>query len=342
MVNPSSSTTNLNWHHIAVFGMTATPIPTFKVRELEGVGLSYQRNIRRIKYMAIMPSIIAAFAREFQRCYDVSEYSETEKLEGLVNLESKPSHATTLQNAVYLYAEVEKQRAIDRSKPDWENIFLQHMQSGTATVSALANPGNPTLTGLEAVVSSSILGCWTAFETMAADLWEAALNTHPHGLAELKGKRKRMFVGSGDADDDDTATAPGESRSVSLALIHRHDFEIRNRMGSILRATQRFDHLAGMREAYGLAFHKNFAAIQVALQNEALDGLNAVRNLIVHRNGVVDSTYEKRAKHLKIPKAAVGESIALDAKALVYDLLAPLLVCSLDLLTAADDWVASN
>src|SRR5882724_8577934 len=43
-------------------------------------------------------------------------------------------------------------------------------------------------TGLDAILRGMVTGMWTAFEVLASDLWEAALNAHPAGLAELKGK----------------------------------------------------------------------------------------------------------------------------------------------------------
>src|ERR1017187_1304878 len=45
--------------------------------------------------------------------------------------------------------------------------------------------------GLAAVLSSMIIGTWTAFETMAADLWELVVNEKPTtGLKQYRKKQK--------------------------------------------------------------------------------------------------------------------------------------------------------
>jgi len=80
---------------------------------------------------------------------------------------------------------------------------------------------------------------------MAGDLWETAVNIHPSVLAELRGKRKRQESQSQASEADDK-----ESRKfVQLSEILRHQFDIRNKMGSVHRNQRRFDSLTGIREA---------------------------------------------------------------------------------------------
>jgi hypothetical protein len=46
---------------------------------------------------------------------------------------------------------------------------------------------------VRALMTSQIVGMWTAFESLAGDLWVAALDAHPAGLANLAGNRKRII-----------------------------------------------------------------------------------------------------------------------------------------------------
>jgi hypothetical protein len=46
--------------------------------------------------------------------------------------------------------------------------------------------------GVRALMSGFLIQTWTAFETLAVDLWIAALNARPMGLAELTGSPKRI------------------------------------------------------------------------------------------------------------------------------------------------------
>jgi hypothetical protein len=85
--------------------------------------------------------------------------------------------------------------------------------------------GTPSGVGLEAMLSSALTGTWTAFETMAGDLWETAVNIHPAVLAELRGKRKRQENPPQDSETDEK-----ESRKfVQLSEVLRHDFDLRKK-----------------------------------------------------------------------------------------------------------------
>jgi hypothetical protein len=229
--------------------------------------------------------------------------------------------------------------------PQYEQFVLNAIDQGTQPVQMLAG-GAPARQGLEAMLSSCMTGTWTAFETMAGDLWETALNMHPKGLAELQGKRKRLLKGA-EIDSDAAANSEQDDsdganlKSVPLNEILRHEFKIEHRMGSVLRTRQRFDHLAGIREAYSLAFSRKADDIDVMLKQDSLDAVNAVRNLIVHRSGVVDQTYERKAKFLKIPTSPIGFPIFLDGE-IVRKLMTATVICSLRLIVAVDEWIATN
>ena len=67
----------------------------------------------------------------------------------------------------------------------------------------------------------------------------------------------------------------------------------------------------------------------------------AHRNLIVHRSGVVDRTYDQKSKRFTVPIAPVGSPILLDGE-IVLDLLRSMIVVSLNLIVAVDAWIATN
>lgn len=341
----SSTPRELNWHQMVAYALLSEPASALRHPELQRIANNYHRNIGRIRSMILLPSAVGRFSRQIQRCYDLAELSLTKKLENTGRFHKHPRHSEFAQQAVNLYHAVEDERREILARSNAAELWREEINEGTVTVLALAAPENAAHSGLEAMISSSILACWTAFETMAGDLWESALNIHPAGLAELKGKRKRMLS----SKDDESVPAPVDGqddtetlRTIPLAQVLRHQFDIKEKMGTVLRTRIRFDHLAGIREAYSLAFHKNFDGVQKALVDESIDALNAVRNLIVHRNGIVDATYDKKAKYLKLPKADLGHPITLEARSVVVDLLVPPTLRSCDLLKAVDDWVSAN
>jgi hypothetical protein len=184
--------------------------------------------------------------------------------------------------------------------------------------------------GVASFLSTILVNAWTAFETLAGDLWEAALNAHPHGLSDLKGKRSR--IGAASSGRKPTSSAGDASRgslerarAVPLPLVQYHNYDLRRSMGSVLRVTQSFDRLDGIREAYSVAFHKNSVAVDAALGDKSLDALSSVRNLIVHRAGQVDREYLDGTKGLPTcPQGVLGSKIALDGE-LVARLVVPVL-----------------
>ena len=48
--------------------------------------------------------------------------------------------------------------------------------------------------GVDALLYALITGAWSSFETLAAELWEAAVNAHPQTLAYLQGRPQGRFT----------------------------------------------------------------------------------------------------------------------------------------------------
>jgi hypothetical protein len=181
--------------------------------------------------------------------------------------------------------------------------------------------------GVEAWLSAQIVGAWTAFETMTGDLWEAALNCHPAGLSELRGKGT-------------AATADG--KMVSLMMLQKYKYDLSSKMGTLLKEKRSFDRLEDIRGYYAEAFYEGAGTIVKLLDEKSVDALAAVRNLIVHRASVVDQLYLNRTKSLtNVPRAAVGKPVVLDGK-IVYDLIQPVIQIGCDLIIAVDGWIASH
>jgi hypothetical protein len=112
-------------------------------------------------------------------------------------------------------------------------------------------------------------------------------------------------------------------------------------MGSVHRNQRRFDSLTGIREAYRLAFCRSYETIDEALDYNGLDALSVVRNLIVHKAGIVDREYLKRAGALKIPIAEIGKPIALDGN-LTMELMISVIKSSIHLIVGVDEWIGTN
>ncbi|MGA2818865.1 MAG: hypothetical protein ABSE67_21745, partial [Xanthobacteraceae bacterium] len=108
------------------------------------------------------------------------------------------------------------------------------------------------INAFEFAMMSYLTSAWTLFETAAGDLWEAALNHRPHGLADLRGERRYQRRETRRSSDDSGKL----EKSVKLDLIRAEDWDTRNKMGTILRPKFAFTTLQGIRDAYEAAFYK--------------------------------------------------------------------------------------
>jgi hypothetical protein len=100
--------------------------------------------------------------------------------------------------------------------------------------------------------------------------------------------------------------------------------------------------LEDIRKNYELAFYADGAKINNALANDLLDTLSSVRNLLVHRGGVVDDRYLRRTKSLALaPKAPVGERIKLDGDIVERLSVGMQFIGSL-LLHGVDEWLVTH
>jgi hypothetical protein len=208
-----------------------------------------------------------------------------------------------------------------KDDPDADfDIFLQRSTPFLAAVAVTLDAG------VEAWLSAQIVNSWTAFETLAGDLWEAALNSHPHGLSDLKGKNVQ-----------------GE-KTVQIGLLQKYSFDVSKQMGTLLKENEKrtFDSLEDIRENYKLAFYTDDAKITETLSDDLLDTLSTVRNLLVHRGGAVDERYLRRTKSLLIaPKADIGERIKLNGD-IVERLSLAMQHLGASLLHAVDEWLVAH
>jgi hypothetical protein len=118
------------------------------------------------------------FARELERFEVIAELELFGKPNADVASSVRP-HAL-LRRAAELFTESMKR---DREAEETEasvqkhNFVLADMFDRWTMMTTAGSP--EIIAGVESLLSSLLLGTWTAFETMAGDLWEASLNFTP-------------------------------------------------------------------------------------------------------------------------------------------------------------------
>jgi hypothetical protein len=224
--------------------------------------------------------------------------------------------------------------------------------------------------GMEAIFAAQVVFVWTAFETLVGDLWVAAVDALPFPLATLTGAQNRIDNAFGkrlresgaavdvppppkpeseSTPDDDDRLCQDANKGVSLGIVHkltRGTFNMSGAMGRLLAATERvqFTSLDNIRGAYSLAFSEKLkgastSKIDAALSHPALNALSAVRNVIVHRAGVVDEDYLENAKSAPdAPQLKLKDKLLLDGN-IVRKLIEPTTLCGQELIGAVDAWM---
>ena len=209
---------------------------------------------------------------------------------------------------------------------------------------------------MEQFLWNTLVGAWTAFETLTGDLWEAALNICPTGLAEIVpgvgGNRIAKAVEDTRVKNGWTRPANrrqigesrpgGESKKISLDAIKTASdgkYDLSCRMGTLLRETYDFHARGIARAAYSSAFWCHSNDIDAALADLSIDALVAVRNLIVHNAGIADRIYvEEDAPGTPAPPMKIGDRLTVDGIS-VLGIIRPVIARGVDLIKAVDEWI---
>jgi hypothetical protein len=297
------------------------------------VTLAFINNVERCVASAHFGATAAAVGRKYQATMDIARIKLLQRLEAISGDETREAEVCSLAQSIYPSVQI--------SLPDKNKSEMEH---AAEMVGDIASRARGARLGIEAVLQGVVLGVWAAFETMAGDLWEAAINLHPEGLAELKGNvkgnkgEKRM-----DSETHRTKQALRTEKIVlSLKHIKRLGYATEGKMGTLLKSVANFNSIRGIREAYRSAFWIDDERIEKAIDYHKLRKLSLVRNLLIHRNGKVDTDFlEEAAGYPDLVAHKLGDVLSLNGGTMLA-LIEPAIECSKDLIQAVDQWVASH
>jgi len=216
---------------------------------------------------------------------------------------------------------------------------------------------------IDAWLASLIIGTWTAFETLAGDLWVSAVNSQPQVLAPLIGTEKRierLAIGGVvnkprpeskmEVDDEESCSASRTMIALgAMFRVTKGKYDLGDKMGTLLSTSRcvQFTSLDDIRAAYSLAFSEKAKKartdnIDAALASKSLDALSAVRNLIVHKAGLADEVYLEDCRTApNAPPLRDKERLMLNG-AMCHDLIGPVIKVSVDLIIAVDSWLSNT
>jgi len=164
----------------------------------------------------------------------------------------------------------------------------------------------------KALLYSGLIWAWISFEVFASDLWEAVVN-----------------MATGKVRDRILSSIGGARPSIKIDYIAKYDYDLRGRLGTMMKGSYDFTSLNGIQKAYKVIFPKS-QSISDALGKRELIELEASRHLIVHRSGIVDDEFRRKTK-LKLKNGselAVTDKQVLDYCNLVAEVALVLLLAA--------------
>jgi hypothetical protein len=189
---------------------------------------------------------------------------------------------------------------------------------------------------LLALAGSLVVSSWTAFESLATDLWIVAVNKRPKLLGLKIAKLPRSAV-----TDEDRTGRHDPAKGIRISAIEKYNLNLHDHMGDILGERFNFGILDSIRRAYLQAFGDS-GAIATIVSNPDLDSLHAVRNLLVHRGGIVDEFFLSRVdKDPKLKSLQTDTVLAVDGP-LALRLMRCADSCSADLFKSVSKWLTDN
>ncbi|HYR23368.1 MAG TPA: hypothetical protein VEP30_10670 [Chthoniobacterales bacterium] len=274
------------------------PQVTLKSPCLKEVANAWNENMWRTSSFCLFPSEIAATALHKQLWRDYAVFKVTGKL----TLKEK-RFSEKIEKAI--------SKEVEKCKEAWKEEFFssgmnaaseRRLTIGVEHINLLLKTEMGAMQSMTNILYSVVIESWTAFETLAGDLWYIALD---RGLAEW---RKR----AGLRYDKPRATSDSDSSTIDVATIA----DPQNGYGSFLRDSEKvpFQKLPNIKTAYGTVFGKQIQR-KLFAKDAYIDALSAVRNVITHKAGIADRKYVEAVKTFPelntVPK---NKSIGLDGQ----------------------------
>jgi hypothetical protein len=128
-----------------------------------------------------------------------------------------------------------------------------------------------------------------------------------------------------------------------LRLLRKWDYDLKGRMGSLLRGKWDFTRRDRAREAYLKVFGKDFSEkLNSIFNNNNLRWTAALRNAIVHKAGVADHEFIRLVSdHSTLGVFREGETILLDG-AMVSELVNGTVRSGVGLIEFVDGWLVEH
>lgn len=266
-----------------------TGLKKVKIKEIKQLGLKFHDNLDLVANMVTLPHALLSL-----------EHAKR----ALVPHEIMAALKSRLEKKDYLQAR--KEVFESDVLPKMETTLDEAMEGGEKEFSNLLQGNKLQLRNTyEALLYSGTVWMWCGFEVLMKELWELALNIGGSYAS------KNVIKNLSNLGDPGGIGLP-QGRYISLDYLARYGYNISNQLGSALSYKFDFTSVNGIKKAYLRAFPKSIA-IRNSLDNKAIIGLEATRNVVVHNAGIVD---EEFCKKMNMSKSEIAKRLRLNSRKL--------------------------
>jgi hypothetical protein len=308
----------------------------FSQSGVEGVATTLMENIRRLHSHASMPYQIFNYGRRFQEVY-AKFYAEPARSQ-MENISDDQMRDFQAREKAWLW--------ILGREPHYSDIGWSTSGQDVAGF-AIAPEVSPYAhdnkrTQINAFCASLVIEAWALFESLSEDLWEAALNFHPTVLGALDGiPRSKYRAPRNEAARQNTTQS---TLRMSFDDLQRKKFDVSSCIGTILKRNDNigFRSIYDIRASYHRAFSAQSNSIDEILDDSGLQYAAAVRNLLIHKRGIVDDEFEKQVSGINGVPAVVPDDKFPLSGAICSELADTCRVCAVWLVMAVHGWIVGH
>ena len=255
------------WNLVGPVAKNGYLIPPFRI---------FESALARTQSLAAMPMMVACHATLHQLFLSNANFWETGR--GAISI----NELLLLNFPEKIGSSIRQESASMSARPQKEHdtvsatIGIRHIEAELKSSEGMRS-------SMDAIFTSIILQSWTAFESLAADLWVAAVDNGPERLC-------RLVINSGSLKKSDESITPKDLFDLQ--------YDARTHLGSFLRDTRRvsFQSLKEISKTYGIGFEKKGAEIFLKTNSGEIFLLAAFRNVFAHRNGSIDKDFTTQVK----------------------------------------------
>ena len=182
-------------------------------------------------------------------------------------------------------------------KLKFEENKKYHSEEGRELLSRLRSKSPYIEEAIRIQALNSLVNVWTVFESTSKEIWMSILNNYQdkflNNIIESK-------------TDEDVEGIIG--KSISINLLGKYNFNVNKKLGNILSGKYDFTSCSGIKKAFVDLDRTQKDSLNF-LDESNLVKFENLRNLIVHKAGIIDDLYIKKNA---LPNESLGKKITVN------------------------------